>query len=126
MLTDGSLSPLCHLTGQHSERLFLLFFSAGVGQLLPWPPPPWKRLKAILRPNVLEICLGLARACRDDAGCTLLLFFFCHFLLLSPRGSSIGWLQPLQAGVTSSPGSRGTDTGEDMHWMDGTDGGRIG
>lgn len=75
MLTDGSLSPLCHLTGQHSERLFLLFFSAGVGQLLPWPPPPWKRLKAILRPNVLEICLGLARACRDGAGCTLLLFF---------------------------------------------------
>lgn len=40
------------------RKVVSLFFSAGVGQLLsPGTPPPWKRLKAILRPNVLEICV---------------------------------------------------------------------
>lgn len=41
-------------------------------------------------------------------------------------GGSIGWLQPLQAGVAFSPGSRGTDTGEDMDWMDGRTGDGLG
>lgn len=113
MLTDGSLSPLCHLTGQRSERRV----SVGVGQLLLGRPPPWpwKRLKAILRPNVLELCLGLV-------GMQAARFFpLAH-------GSSIGWLQPLRLGLHSPQGPGALTPGEtDMGGWMGWDGmGRIG
>lgn len=113
MLTGGSLSPLCHLTGQRSERCV----SVGVGQLLLGRPPPLALEKA--KGHFETQRLGtLSGACRD-ASCTF---------LPSGHGSSIGWLQPLRLGLHSPQGPGALTPGEtDMGGWMGWDGmGRIG
>lgn len=54
-------------------------------------------------------------------------FFFCHFLLsLAPWEARSAGCSRCRLGLHSPPGSRGTDTGEDMDWMDGRTGDGLG
>lgn len=104
MVTDGSLSPLCHLTGQRSERLCLMSESESAKSP---PSHRLKKAKGIFETQRLGTLSG-------RVGMQAARFFS---LLSRPMESSIGWLQPLRLGLHSRQGPGALTPGGT--WMDG-------